>query len=148
MRTPPGVYFDSALIVKFYLQESGSDAVRALAQRAGPVCSSALAIAEVSAAFHRNLREGGIARKTFDGAVGQFSLDVANNVWNFSPITIKILDDIRNLFTKADAKIFLRAGDAIHLVTALNLGFESIYTNDRHLLAACVGMSINGIKPV
>jgi len=59
---PPtaAVYFDAALIAKFYVNEPGRDAVRRLARQAGTVVTSGIAVAEVAAAFHRKLREGSI----------------------------------------------------------------------------------------
>jgi hypothetical protein len=55
------VYFDSALLAKFDLNESGRGAVRDVAGRAGIVVTSGIAVAEVSAAFHRQAsrRRGG-----------------------------------------------------------------------------------------
>jgi len=50
------VYFDSALIAKFYLNEPGREQVQQVARSAGAVVSSGIAVVEVSAAFHRKLR--------------------------------------------------------------------------------------------
>ena len=58
-------YFDSALVAKFYLNEPGRDAVRHLARNTGLVVTSGIAVAEVSAAFHRKLREGAVDRTVF-----------------------------------------------------------------------------------
>ena len=43
----------------------------------------------------------------------------------------------------------LRAGDAIHIVTAVEAGFNEIWTNDRHLLAAAGHLGLKGrsIRP-
>jgi predicted nucleic acid-binding protein len=38
----------------------------------------------------------------------------------------------------------LRAGDAIHIATALEVGEPEIWTNDRHLLAAAAHFGIVG----
>src|SRR5437899_8827408 len=69
------VYFDSALIAKFYLNEPGREAIRSLARDAGIVVTSGIAMAEVSAAFHRKLREGSVDRDVFDALQGQFQHD-------------------------------------------------------------------------
>ena len=47
------LYFDAALVAKFYVNEPGRNAVRRLAKRAGAVATSGIAVAEVAAAFHR-----------------------------------------------------------------------------------------------
>ena len=42
------------------------------------------------------------------------------------------------------AAAYLRAGDAIHLVSAGGAGFTEIWTSDRHLLAAAAYFGIEG----
>jgi predicted nucleic acid-binding protein len=43
--------------------------------------------------------------------------------------------------------VFLRSLDALHLVTAKAERFDRVYSNDRHLLAACGGVGVEGIDP-
>ncbi len=76
MAPTTAVYFDAALVAKFYVNEPGRDAVRRLAKRAGTVATSGIAIAEVAAAFHRKLREGSIDDPMFEALQGQFHHDV------------------------------------------------------------------------
>ena len=52
------IYFDSAYVAKFYPNEPGHELVRACAISAGDVATCELALAEVTAVFHRKLREG------------------------------------------------------------------------------------------
>ena len=40
--------------------------------------------------------------------------------------------------------IFLRAGDAVHLMTAVDAGFKEVWTNDRHMLAAASSFGLRG----
>jgi predicted nucleic acid-binding protein len=42
----------------------------------------------------------------------------------------------------------LRSLDALHLVTAREERFERIYSNDRHLLAACASVGLEGVNPI
>lgn len=74
-------YFDSALVAKFYLNEPGREAVRRLARTMGVVVTSGMAVAEVSAAFHRKLREGAVDRTAFKALQGQFEHDVEQGLW-------------------------------------------------------------------
>jgi predicted nucleic acid-binding protein len=37
---------------------------------------------------------------------------------------------------KLPAGLFLRSGDAIHLVSARRSGFDAVWTNDRHMVEA------------
>lgn len=74
------VYLDSALVAKFYLNEPGRDAVRDLASKAGIVMTSGIAVAEVSAAFHRKLREDAVSLDVFNALHGQFQYDLENGL--------------------------------------------------------------------
>lgn len=140
-------YFDSALVAKFYVNEPGRDAVRALARSAGVVVTSGIAIAEVSAAFHRKYREGAMDRNTFRAFQGQFQHDVADGLWKFVGPTEALLHEVQRLFLGLDKAVFLRSLDALHLVTARGEQFDRIYSNDRHLLAACPAFGLEGINP-
>lgn len=42
------------------------------------------------------------------------------------------------------ATAYLRAADAVHLVSALEAGFTEIWSNDRHLLAAAAYFGLQG----
>ena len=74
-------YFDSALLAEFYLNEPGRDAVRQVARSAGRVVTSGIAVAEVSAAFHRKHREGAVDRTVHKGLQGQFEYDLEHGLW-------------------------------------------------------------------
>ena len=141
------VYFDSALVAKFYLQEPGRDAVRRLAAEAGAVVTSGIAIAEVSAAFHRKFREGAVDRATHKALQGQFGHDVEQRLWTVIGPTPALLERVHALFLTLDKAIFLRSLDALQLVTAQAESFDRLYSNDRHLLAACAHVGLEGVDP-
>lgn len=140
-------YFDSALVAKFYVNEAGRDAVRQLARSAGAVVTSGIAVAEVSAAFHRKLREGAVTPAAFKALQGQFAHDLEQGVWTLAGPSEALLLQVHVLFRKLDRSVFLRSLDALHLVTAKAERFDRIYSNDRHLLAACGSVGLNGIDP-
>ena len=147
---PPAtaVYFDAALVAKFYLNEPGRDVVRRVARKAGTVVTSGVALAEVPAAFHRKLRERGIAPDVFEALQGQFEHDVANGLWSLAGPSEALLQDVRALFRRLDASVFLRSLDAVHIVTAKAERFERIYTNDGHMLKACPRLGLEGVNPL
>jgi predicted nucleic acid-binding protein len=142
------VYLDSALVAKFYLNEPGRDAVRDLARKAGTVVTSGIAVAEVSAAFHRKFREGAVDPDVFNALHGQLHYDLENGLWRLIPPTEALLEEVRGLFARLERSVFLRSIDALHLVTAKAERFERIYSNDRRLLAACVSVGLEGIDPI
>jgi predicted nucleic acid-binding protein len=141
-------YFDSALLAKFYLNEPGRDAVRAVARKAGIVVTSGVAVAEVSAAFHRKLRESAVDLAVFKALNGQFQHDLENGLWRLIVPTEALLEQVRHLFARLDRSVFLRSLDALHLVTAKAEGFERIYSNDRHVLAVSGSLGLEGINPI
>ena len=141
-------YFDSALVAKFYLNEAGRNAVREVATKAGIVVTSGVAVAEVSAAFHRKLREDAVNLQVFNALNGQFQYDLENGLWRLIAPTEALLEQVRGLFAGLDKSVFLRSLDALHLVTAKAEHFERIYSNDRHLLAACASVGLEGIDPI
>jgi predicted nucleic acid-binding protein len=137
------IYSDSAYILKFYIPEPGSDAVRALFDK-HDVSSCGLAEIEVPAAIHRKWREGLIGKELFTQAIRQFLQDVSEGCWSFFPITGKLLQDVRENYCDLPKQQFLRASDALHLVCAKEHGFREIYSNDRHLLAAAKHFGLKG----
>jgi len=148
---PPSVepvYFDSALIAKFYLNEPGRKAIRDLTKKAGLVVTSGIAAAEVSAAFHRKLREGAVDDAVFKALQGQFQHDITVGLWRLIGPSEALLEEVRVLYSSLNKSIFLRFLDALHFVTAKAEHFTRIYSNDRHLLDACAGVGLEGINPV
>ena len=142
------VYFDSALVAKFYVNEPGRDVIRDLAKSAGIVVTSGIAVAEISAAFHRKFREGAVERDVFDALHGQFQHDLRNGLWRLIGPTEALLEEVRTLFLRLDRSVFLRSLDALHLMTAKAENFHRIYSNDRHLLNACASIGLEGVNPI
>ena len=139
-----GHYFDAAYIAKCYLHEPDAAAVRALARSSPSLHTSAFAIAEVACVFHRHLREGTLKPKTAAQVRDAFLEDVGNDAWVLVPVTNVILRRVELLTRSLPISIFLRAGDAIHIVSAVEAGFHEIWTNDRHLLAAAAHFGLQG----
>ena len=141
-------YFDSALVAKFYVNEPGRDSVRDLACEMGRVVTSGVAVAEVSAAFHRKLREGAVDKDVFEALMGQFEQDLEDGLWCLAGPSEALFRQVQAFFATLDATVFLRSLDALHLITARSEGFARVYSNDRHLLAACASANLEGVNPV
>lgn len=110
--------------------------------------SSAIAVAEIAAAFHRKFREGSVDQRAFKALQGQFKHDLDNGLWRLVVPTEAVLEDARALFSELGKSVFLRSLDGLHLVTAKAEGFAQIYSNDRHLLGACASVGLQGINPI
>jgi len=122
--------------------------VRNLASTAQRVSSSSIAVAEVSAAFHRKFREGAIDSAVFKALNGQFAHDRSNGLWTLVPVTEAVLDAVVAFYRQANTSVFLRSLDALHIATARLEKFDRIYSNDRHLLNGCVAAGLQGINPL
>jgi predicted nucleic acid-binding protein len=140
-------YFDAALVAKFYLNEPGRDQVRQLARAAGLVVTSGIAVAEVSAAFHRKLREKAVDVSVFKALQGQFAYDLDAGLWRLAAATEAVIREVHAVYTRLDASVFVRSLDTLHLVTARAEGFVRVYSNDRHLLGACRRFGLEGVDP-
>ena len=138
------LYFDSAYIAKCYLNEPEGVQVRELARSASGLYSSSLCIAEIACVFHRQVREGSVSAKQVAILRKNFADDVENEVWGLIPVTPDLLRRVDRLVRSLPPTAFIRAGDAIHIASAIEHSFEEICTNDRHLLAAATAAGLTG----
>lgn len=138
------IYCDTAYLLKFYLDEPGSDAVRTLIDQQTGVSSLALARLELAAAFHRKLREALILPQAYKSVLAQFAEDQRNGIWTWLEVDDHLLDKAARVFSALPASVFLRASDALHLACAREHGFREIYSNDAHLLRAARHFGIKG----
>lgn len=138
------IYCDTAYIAKCYLNEQGSDEVRALVRTAGRVACCAFARLELAATIHRNLREGKITPSQSRIIFAQIDLDESNHIWNWLPVSPDLLTQTTSRFRSIKPTTYLRAADALHLACASVHGFAEIFSNDRHLLKASAAFKIKG----
>jgi predicted nucleic acid-binding protein len=138
------VYLDSAYIAKYYVTEADSASVRSLIAGVKTLVSSAWCIAEVTCVFHRHAREGRITPLKCQQLAFSFLQHIDSGSWTLIPVTDRLLRRAALLATTAPPTLFLRAGDALHLTTAQELGESEIWTNDRHLLAAAPHFGLAG----
>jgi predicted nucleic acid-binding protein len=129
-------YFDSAYVAKCYLNDPDSERVRDLVRAPAPLYSSALCIAEVTCAIHRRYRERTLTRKQAQELTARFRSHVEGGTWSIIPLSEDLLWEVHEIVRALPSGVFLRAGDAIHLVSARRSGFDAIWTNDRHMVSA------------
>jgi len=129
------IYFDSSYLVRLYYQDAGAEAVRALAATDHLACATH-GQAEMTAAFHRKLREGAIRPAAYAALMGQVRVQIEAGAFQWLAQDSEIFLRIRHVYQKPPAAVFLRAADAIHLATAAESGFRIVYSNDAHLLGA------------
>lgn len=103
---------------------------------------------ETEAVFHRHLREGKINTRVLEGCNVQFAGDQDDEILQWIPLSLSVIDRVHHAFLRLPATAYLRAGDAVHLATASEGGFKEIYSNDKHLLAAATLFKLKGINPL
>jgi predicted nucleic acid-binding protein len=118
--------------------------VREFARQASGLSSSSLCIAEVACVFHRNVREGTLNPAQATRLRSLFLEDIETEVWNLIPLTDRLLHRVEFMTRRLPSSCYLRAGDAVHIVSAAEAGFNEIWTNDRHQLAAAAHFGIEG----
>ena len=138
------MYLDSAYIAKYYVNEPDAPAVRKAIRRASHLCSSSWASVEVTCVFHRHIREGSLTPEQGRELIDLFRSHVESDVWHLIPVSEPLLRRTATLIRAIPASVPLRAGDAIHVATALEAGEPEIWTNDRHLLAAASHFGVAG----
>ena len=138
------MYVDSAYVAKFYLNEPDSLAVRKAMQRADSLATSAWSLAEVTCAFHRNFREGALDATQFHWTVRKFREHVEVGLWTLIPVTEAVLARLAARVAALPATVFLRAGDAVQLASAVESGEHEIWGSDRRLLAAAPHFGLTG----
>ena len=137
-------YFDSAYVAKCYLNDPDSELVRDMVRTPVPLYSSALCIPEVTCAIHRRYRERQLTRKQARELTAAFRSHVEAGTWTLIPLSESLLWDVHEALRTLSAAVFIRAGDATHLVSARSAGFSEIWTNDRHMLDASRHFHLEG----
>lgn len=103
------LYLDTSSLVKLYVEESGSDDVRALVDSASVVATSIVAYPETHAALARLRREGALAVARFATAKGAFESD-----WP-SYLTLDVTAALAREAGQLAERYSLRGFDAVHL---------------------------------
>ena len=134
-------YLDTSALVKLYVSEEGSRAVRARVRGAEAVATSALAYAETRSAFARLVRSGHAGARQHAQRVRRFNLDWDDYMRvEVAPELIREAGDLAELHA-------LRAFDGIHLASALWLKDRAAASvvfavYDRRLHAAAEGAGL------
>ena len=130
------LYMDSSALVKLYVREVGSDAVRSLVSRSEVCVTSAISYAEIRSAMARRFREGAVNAAWLEQAKAALLDD-----WQGLFVVPVILPIARRSGDLAESYA-LRGMDSIHLATALWLQSQqndiTLTAWDTRLVAAAV----------
>ena len=137
-------YFDTAYLLKCYVKEHGWEAVRAFARGRRRIACSAYGRMELFAALHRKLREGELTGSQVSVVLRQLDVDETERLWEWIPLSSAIIEAVEDAFRNLPRDVFLRTGDAVHLISARAHGFAEICSNDKHLLRAAPHLGLTG----
>jgi len=138
------MYLDSAYVAKCYINEPDAHLVRRLVSGQPDLHTSALCLAELACIFQRHIREKSLSKSQALKLRGAFWDDVQSDAWILLPISDGVLRNVEAAVRNLPAHVYLRAGDAIHLVSARDAGFSEIWSNDRHRLGAARHFGLRG----
>ncbi|HEX9760465.1 MAG TPA: type II toxin-antitoxin system VapC family toxin [Candidatus Acidoferrales bacterium] len=108
------LYADSSALVKAYVREAGSSAMRARLESGEEVFTSALTYAEIHAALARKQRSGDLSREEFATARDAFAFEWAHSLQSLE-LDVKTASAVPDIVERFDIK----ASDAVHLAAAL-----------------------------
>jgi predicted nucleic acid-binding protein len=106
--------------------------------------SSAICIAEMACLAHRKVRETPVTPVDAGIRRDLFLDDLNSGVITTIPVTERLLRRVESTTRALPHSCYLRTFDALHLVTASDFGFNEIWTNDRHMLAAAPHFGLAG----
>jgi len=109
------LYLDTSALVKLYVKEPGSQAVRALLEKAQVVCTSRVAYVEMRAGLARKLRQGELSEEEYGHVLSDFEKD-----WK-DYFVIEFFESVAKMGGELVEKHPLRSLDALHLASALFL---------------------------
>jgi predicted nucleic acid-binding protein len=141
------IYFDSSALVKRYLREEGTEAVKSILGTSEEVSTSKLTYPEILSAFMRKWRAHEIEKRPFQTAVDQFEDD-----WKHM-LVIEFHDQLLDVIKRVMQRYPLKAADSVHLSSALwhrGAAKENItfVTSDVNLLRAAQAEKLKAINPL
>lgn len=114
------LYLDTSALVKVYVDETGSEQVMARVRAVGEVATSVVAYAEARAAFARHFREKRLDKSQLKAVVRHLDDD-----WSKYTV-VDVVDSVARQAGALAERFALRAFDAIHLATAVQLRTEGL----------------------
>jgi predicted nucleic acid-binding protein len=113
------LYLDTSSLVKLYVEESGSDTVRQLVERAAVVSTSTIAYTETRAALARRRRERALRPPAFASAKKTFEADWPRY------LTISVTPALCRQAGEFAERYRLRAYDSVHLAAFAEMAREA-----------------------
>ena len=138
------IYLDTSYIAKCYLQEPGSAEVLAWIEGKSGLSCCHHGRLELVSAVKRHVRERRLSASDALRTFRFLEADERQGLWCWIPLTEDLVRRACERIRTVPDDVFLRSADALHLTCAAEHGFESVYSHDRHLLAAAPHFGLGG----
>jgi predicted nucleic acid-binding protein len=106
------LYLDSSALIKLYIEEAGSSAVRAAVNEAAAVCTHLIAYAEVRAGLAKPMRMGRLTEQQVEFQVGCVEMD-----WPSARV-VGVTESLVRRAGDLAHRHALRGYDSVHLAAA------------------------------
>ena len=113
------LYLDTSSLVKLFIAETGSDAVRELVDKTDTICTSPVAYAEARATFARLRRSGQLGASAFASVKREFEA-----YWP-TYLTVNVTDSVCREAGELAEQFGLRGFDGIHLASFTQVAREA-----------------------
>jgi len=140
------IYFDTAYLLKLFLNEPDAHLVRQLAQSAGCVASCTHGRVEFWSGVQRHVREGRLSATDAHQVFVELTNEELGGGVVWLPLDAAVLRQSCAILENHAACSPLRAGDAIHLAAAQVHGFNEVHTSDRHMLRAATLAGLQAVN--
>ena len=94
----------------------------------------------------RHVRERHVTRREMTAILKDFEEDAKSGVWQWFGVTSELLKKTCRAVLDLPSTVFVQSGDALHLASAEEHGFQEVYTNDRHMLQAAKHFHVTGVN--
>jgi predicted nucleic acid-binding protein len=108
-------YLDSSALIKRFVAEKGSERVRGMIEKEGPIATATIAYAEVHSGLARKKREGALSHGQYALICRQVESD-----WH-AYVRMDLTGEVLSLARELVQRHPIRAFDAIHVASALIL---------------------------
>ena len=130
-------FFDTSALTKRYIQEEGSNEVSSLAERGDEIYVSIICLPEIFSALNRLKRERLITKKQYRQTAQAIAHDFQGfNVCQLTPGCIKAIIRLLERYP-------LKAMDAIHLASAIQIKAELFISSDTQQIKAAKKLELD-----
>jgi|APGre2960657468_1045069.scaffolds.fasta_scaffold71981_2 hypothetical protein len=134
-------YFDTSAFVKLFINEQGSDNVRAYWDESKMVCSSQIVVLETVSALSRARQMKRITGEEFKRSMVNLR-DLEDEIYSLS-VDAQVINMACNFATNEG----LRAYDALHLASAVSTSADVFVCADLKLCAAAISRGLAVFNP-